>query len=114
VFAGQREPGLMIARRRFDDEKHGGGDARQFVGGKVVELDEADAFAVRAHGQVETVGARGLKQGRDRATKIFGTDAGDVDRIEPVGILRLRQRTEPARISAASAAAAGCPRCWRA
>jgi len=46
----------MIAQRCFDDQKHGGGEGKELVGGKVVELDEPHTKATRTHGKVETIG----------------------------------------------------------
>jgi hypothetical protein len=69
-----------------------GGDL-VLAGRQVVELDEPHTAAVRTFGEVEAVGdARGVKQGRDRAVKIGGADARNMNRIEPVGIVGLRQR----------------------
>jgi hypothetical protein len=83
----------MIARRGFEDQKHGGGEGRELFGGKVVELDEPHAAAARPDREIETVGGRGIEQGRDRAREIHRADAGDMNRVEPVFILGLRQRT---------------------
>jgi hypothetical protein len=48
----QREPGLEIAGRGLNGEKHGGGEGRELIGLQIVELDEADARPVRAHDQI--------------------------------------------------------------
>ena len=76
----------MISRRRLDNEKHGGGTVVQFVSRNVVELNESHVLAVRPQVEIETVGERRLEQSRDRAVEIGRADAGNVDRVEPVGV----------------------------
>ena len=70
--------------------------------------------AARPHGEIETIGIRGVEQGRERATEIRRADAGDMDRVEPVLIVGVRQRTAERlqELRAASGAAADCRRCW--
>ena len=43
--------------------------------------------------EIETIAERRFEQGRDRAVEIGRADAGNVDRVEPVGVFGLRQRT---------------------
>ena len=61
--ARQREPGLKIAGRGFEGEKHGGGEGRELIGLQIVELDEGDAWPVRAHDEIA------LPAGRHRASR---------------------------------------------
>jgi len=82
----------MVARRCFEDQKHGGGEGRELVGGKIVELDEPHAAVAEPHCEIQPIGNRGVEQGRDRAIEIRHADPGDMNRVEPIGTVGLRQR----------------------
>ena len=53
---------------------------------EIVELDEAHPGAARPYGEIQTVGLRGIEQGRDLAVDVRCTDAGDVNGVEPIRI----------------------------
>jgi len=108
VLTAHHQPGLVIGGRRLDDQKHGGGEGRELVSGEVVELDEPHAGPARPDREIETVGGRGIEQGRDPPRRCRRYEP---HRASPHSRFVAADRRAIAGSCAASAAAGGGRRC---